>query len=137
MKDSEKTKTVFHGGVFLCRTKQRATPEEKVLLVERCLRGEVSQAQASRIAQIAESSFREWIKKYEAEGARAFLSQSGNRVYNEETKLQAITDYLSGKGSLLDVCKRYKIRSKSQLTNWIKVYNSRKTLDTRCQEEAA
>lgn len=114
------------GVVFFMPHKTKATPEEKVVLVERCLRGELNQAQASRVAGIALESFRKWIKKYEAEGAYAFLSPNGNRVYSEELKLQAVTDYLSGGGSLLDICKRYKIRSSSILSDWIKVYNSGK-----------
>ena len=35
-------------------------------------------------------------------------------------------DYLAGKGSLLDICKRYKIRATKQLRDWIKVYNNGK-----------
>lgn len=106
--------------------KTKATPEEKALLVERYLRGELSQAQASRIVHIKESSFREWVKKYEAEGACAFLISTGNRVYSEELKRQAVIDYLSGRGSLMEICKKYKIRSTCQLRDWIVLYNSGK-----------
>lgn len=125
MKDSEKTKTVFHGGIFMPQ-KTKATPEEKVLLIERCLRGELSQAQASRAIGITQKSFCRWVKKYEAEGTLAFLATEHNRVYSNEIKLQAVTDYLSGTGSLLDICKKYKIRSDKQLRAWLKVYNSGK-----------
>lgn len=106
--------------------KTKATPEEKVQLVERYLRGELSQPQASKIAKIRESTFQEWIKKYEAEGSLAFVSAKHNRVYSEELKRQAVSDYLTGEGSLLDICKKHKIRSPRQLRGWIKVYNSGK-----------
>ena len=36
----------------------------------------------------------------------------------------AVTEYLAGSGSLREICKKYKIRSKRQLIDWIKVYNS-------------
>ena len=91
--------------------KTRATPEEKVQLVERYLRGELSQPQASKIAKIRKSTFQEWIKKYEAEGSLAFVSTKHNRVYSEELKRQAVSDYLAGEGSLLDICNKYKIRT--------------------------
>lgn len=106
--------------------KTKATPEEKTLLVQRYLRGELSQAQASQAAQVTARTFREWVTKYKAEGSSAFLNTGNNRVYSEELKRQAATDYLSGRGSLLEICKKYKIRSAKQLRDWIKVYNSGK-----------
>ena len=54
------------------------------------------------------------------------LEQKQNRVYSEETKLKAVTDYLSGVGSLREICEKYKIRSNTQLRSWIKVYNNGK-----------
>ena len=106
--------------------KAKASPEEKTLLVERYLRGEISQRQAGRIAGVSKNSFCSWIKKYESEGSLAFHNTEHNRNYSEEIKQQAVMDYLAGKGSLLDICKRYKIRATKQLRDWIKVYNSGK-----------
>jgi len=37
---------------------------------------------------------------------------------------------LNGKGSLIDICKKYKIRSNSQLRRWIKKYNGYEELKT-------
>ena len=106
--------------------KTKLTPEEKTLLVERCLRGELSRAQASRIARTSKGRIQEWIKRYEAEGSLAFLKKDHNRVYGEDLKREAVTDYLSGRGSLLDICKKHKIRSAKQLRDWIVMYNSGK-----------
>lgn len=111
--------------------KQRATPEEKVSLVQRYIKGKISQAQASKIAGINESSFQLWIKRYEAEGSSAFLPVESNRVYDVELKRKAVEDYLSGGGSLLEICERYSIRSTFQLRSWIKVYNSGKDFDRK------
>jgi transposase-like protein len=46
-----------------------------------------------------------------------------NRSYSKEIKLAAVMDYLSGKGSLRDICEQYQIRSRKQLRDWLKVYN--------------
>jgi transposase-like protein len=46
-----------------------------------------------------------------------------NRVYSPDRKRAAVEEYLAGKGSLLDICRKYKIRAARQLRNWIKVYN--------------
>lgn len=43
--------------------------------------------------------------------------------YSDELKMCAAEDYLSGKGSLLEICRKYKIRSKAALRDWIKKYN--------------
>ena len=52
----------------------------------------------------------QWIANYQSIGESAFLA-NGNQHYSKELKEQAVGDYLSGKGSLLEVCKRYKIKS--------------------------
>ena len=48
--------------------------------------------------------------------------------YSKELKEQAVRDYLSGKGSLRDICKKYKLKSVTPLRNWIKMYNSHEKL---------
>lgn len=40
-----------------------------------------------------------------------------------EEKCKAIQDYLSGKGSQEEICKKYAIRSRVMLRNWILKYN--------------
>ena len=104
--------------------KQKATMEEKVKLVRACIKGKMSQSEASRKAGVGRNTVYEWIAQYEAEGAAAFLPHERNRVYSLELKQKAVQDYLKGKGSLLDICRKYKIRTKTQLIDWIKVYNA-------------
>ena len=50
------------------------------------------------------------------------------KSYSAELKYQAVSDYLSGKGLLREICRKYKIRSTRQLRNWIKMYNGHKEL---------
>lgn len=54
-----------------------------------------------------------------------------NNKYSTELKLQAVQDYIAGKGSLPEICKRYGIRSKTQLRDWIKWYNGHKVIRRR------
>ncbi|WP_349948391.1 helix-turn-helix domain-containing protein [Lacrimispora sp. BS-2] len=56
------------------------------------------------------------------------LNQIHNQSYSKDIKLQAIHDYLNGNGSQNDICKKYGIRSRTQLRRWIKVYNTGGTL---------
>lgn len=95
-----------------------------MLLVCRCLNGDVSVLGASREAGTSFSTIQRWITKYEAEGIESLQPHSKNRVYRPEEKLRAVQDYLSGKGSLLDICKMHKIKDARQLSKWIKVYKT-------------
>ena len=51
-----------------------------------------------------------------------------NKSYLAELKYQAVGDYLSGEGSLREICKKYGIRDKHTLQDWIKLYNGHKEL---------
>lgn len=98
--------------------------EERIRVVRRCLSGELGILEASRETGANHETIRAWIARYEADGVEAFLPHEKNRVYPPEEKRLAVQDYLSGGGSLLDVCKKHKIRSKTQLQNWLRVYTA-------------
>jgi transposase-like protein len=69
----------------------------------------------------------EWIRNYKAMGAMAFdHNQLTKRTQAE--KEAAVLAYISGEGSLIDVCYKYKIKSTSILRKWIKKYNSHEKL---------
>ena len=74
------------------------------------------------------TTLRHWIRKYQTFGAEGLMRRKGNQSYSAELKKCAVEEYLSGKGSLYDICVKYKIYSDLQLRNWIKVYNSHKEL---------
>ena len=53
------------------------------------------------------------------------------RKYSPELKQQAVQDYLTGKGSLRQICRQYEIKDKWQLRNWISCYNGHKEFKVR------
>ena len=53
------------------------------------------------------------------------------RKYSPELKQQAVQDYLTGKGSLRQLCRQYEIKDKKQLRNWISCYNGHKEFKVR------
>lgn len=73
------------------------------------------------------ASVQQWISNYESIGEDAFFA-NGYRSYSADMKRQAVQNYLSGKGSQSDICKKYGIRSKSKLQKWIKKYNGHEEL---------
>jgi transposase-like protein len=119
-----KKKTVFYGGISMGRSKYKA--EDKLRIARACLAGEIGCGQAGEQIGADVSMVRDWIRQYQTEGIAAFLPREGNRRYDPIIKEAAVKDYLSGKGSLRDICRKYNIRDKIQLRTWIKVYNGHK-----------
>ena len=104
--------------------KKELKPEEKVRIVRRCLEEGISTHRAGREVGVGQATIRRWIARYKAEGVEGFLPHERNRSYSPELKHQAVRDYLSGKGSLQDICGKYKIRSDKDLRGWVRVYNA-------------
>lgn len=108
--------------------KGKLKPEVKLELVERYLKGEISQLQAANEATVDSHAFRDWLRLYDTEGPSGLLTKTKNTLYSKETKLSSVNSYLSGEGSLKDICRKFKIRGEYQLREWIKRYNSHEDL---------
>ena len=101
----------------------RVSAEEKTKLVRKCIQGEMSYSEAARAIGVDKKTVSRWVRRYQSEGGGTFLVEK-NRRYSPELKREAVEFYLSGAGSLEDICRKYKIRSSRQLCDWIKVYNT-------------
>ena len=100
--------------------------EEKIRIAKECIAGRISQSEAETQTGVSRTVVADWIRLYQNEGASAFLPKRGNLQYDPILKEAAAKDYLSGRGSLREICRIYKIRSTDQLRKWIKVYNGHK-----------
>ena len=104
---------------------------ERIRIAEACINGETSAcAEADRVG-VHSSVVDDWIRQYQEEGPEAFLPRESLRRYDPVLKEAAVKAYLSGDGSLREICKQYKIRDKKQLRSWIKVYNGHKDFKKR------
>lgn len=103
--------------------KSKVTFEQKLSAVNDYLEGRKSQGQLAKEHNVVKASVRQWISKYQAIGKLGLITSSKNTCYSEEVKYAAIEEYLAGNDSLLDICKKYNIRSKTQLSNWVLKYN--------------
>ena len=101
--------------------------EEKVSIVLGYLNNNESITSISEKCGVDVSIIRSWIKGFQSMGTDAF-DNGKNKHYSTLLKFSAVTDYLSGKGSLREICLKYKIRSNTQLRNWIKKYNGHEEL---------
>ena len=104
--------------------KTKLTIEEKIEIVRMYSEGKESKCSLARRFGIDESSVRDYVTRYKAQGIESFTDHGKNRVYSEELKYQAIKAYMEGKGSTREVAARFGLRNSYQLRKWIKVYNS-------------
>ena len=107
--------------------KVKYSPEEKICAVNEYLNGKASIQSIADKLGIDFASLKQWINNYETIGTDAFYNPT-NRYYSKTEKEQAVNAYLSGEGSYMEICKRFKIRSTKQLRDWIKKYNSHEEL---------
>lgn len=107
--------------------KTRTSPDQQINAVKEYLEGNGSMQIIAERYGTAPTSLRRWISKYASMGGTAFY-QTGNKHYTSSEKEQAVVEYLSGKGSLDEICRKYKILSDSQLRQWIKKYNGHEKL---------
>lgn len=107
--------------------KSKYSVDEKVRAVQKYLDGKGSKDSVAKELDITRQSFEQWVKNYEAMGIDAFITHQ-NKHYSKPEKELAVTAYLAGEGSLMDICKKFKIHSTSILRKWIKKYNSHEEL---------
>lgn len=106
--------------------RKKVTVTDQIEAVKSCIEGKLSQSEAAKRLGVNKVNVMEWVKRYKAGGVLAFKELEHNTIYSTEIKQEAVTEYLNGKGSLGDIAAKYGLRSKSQLRDWIKVYNSGK-----------
>ena len=106
--------------------KSKVSTEIKVQAVEDYLRGIKSLSEISNEINIYKSAISAWVRKYKTFGKEGLLNKEYNTSYSAQLKTQAVIDYLDGKGSLDDICIKYKISAIGILQQWIKKYNGHK-----------
>ena len=111
--------------------KVKYTVMAKIEAAERYLRGEASAAEIAvemKMPKTGEIRILEWAAIYRENGIEGFHLKEGNGSYTAEEKQQAVEEYLQGKGSLREICRKHHIPSSWTLWQWIKRYNSNKEL---------
>ena len=106
--------------------REKIKSEDKIRIAKAYVQGKVGLSEAAKQIGVHHSVIEDWAGQYETEGVQAFLPRTSNRRYAPILKEAAVKDYLTGKGSIRSICKKYKIRDTKQLRTWIKVYNGHK-----------
>lgn len=112
-------------------SKPKFSPEIKIHACEDFLSGKHTSAQVCEKYGItynekncSSTSLSEWVAKYRAVGAEAFTHSHHNKSYSSELKTQAVEEYLSGKGAILEITVKYGISDTKVLRRWILKYNA-------------
>lgn len=102
----------------------RHSLEENVQAVEAITKQGKVLKYISKDFDIHPSTLEEWIYKYESKGIDGLKESRTWKKYCIELKLQAVQDYLDGKYSLKECCRKYDISDTKVLREWIKRYTS-------------
>lgn len=103
----------------------------KLKICEEMLNGKLSLRRAFKKYHIYGTTIREWLVSYQTDGAAGLSPSSRCKSYPPELKMNAIQDYLSGKGTEDQICIKYGIKSAHRLHCWIKRYNSHEKFKLR------
>ena len=105
--------------------RNKITDEERMAAVQEYLNGEGSYRSIAKKYGIDYEQFRQLVIRAQAEGIESIKISHTNKKYPAGIKIAAVKDYLEGKGSQVEICKKYRITNNSILIQWIKCYNNR------------
>ena len=100
--------------------------ETKIHAVKQCYARVGSLNQIAARSGVNRSTLQKWLLNYDLLGEEGLCHHAGNHHYPAIVKQQAAESYLSGQMSIEAVCKKYQLRSKSQLEQWVMMYNGQK-----------
>ena len=100
--------------------------ETKIQAVEQYYAGAGSLNQIAERFGVHRSTLQKWLLNHDLFGEEGLRHRAGNHHYPAIVKQQAVELYLSGQMSIEAVCKKYQLRSRSQLEQWVMLYNGQK-----------
>ena len=98
--------------------------ETKVEYAKLVASGKIGATSLAHQIGVAPKRVRYWTALYKEHGETAFINVGINKVYPMELKLEAVKDYINGKGSYESIAAKYCLRSETQLFQWVKMYNN-------------
>ena len=104
--------------------KKKHTPEWMLERVEEYLSGKGSYSSIAQANGICRFTLQSWVAKYKMHGASVFATESGNRHYSKEFKIQCVKAVICGEGSVDDIVAKYNISCRRVLQGWIMRYNA-------------
>lgn len=104
--------------------KGKYNASEKLAILGEIESGQIGFMAATKKYGISHTTLTSWRRRYEVYGYEGLEIRTRNRSYSMELKLHAVKDYLYGGLSQYQIIDKYKISSRTQLSDWVKKYNS-------------
>ena len=104
--------------------KSKTSPEFKIMLCQKYLRGEGSYRELSNSYGVYHSLLETWVGKYRIHGEQCFYPKVGNAHYTKEFKIKCVEEVLLRGYSVEEIVAKYNISSGQVLRNWILKYNA-------------
>lgn len=115
--------------------RSKLTDKERIAAVQEYLEGKGSYAAIAKRYGINHERFRQMVIRAKTEGIEAVRISSRNKKYSTEIKLKAVTEYLEGKCSQMEICAKYHITQDTVFRRWISCNNSGKDFKERTRSE--
>lgn len=109
--------------------KVKYSAEIKLKYVMAYKENKMSKKAIARELKIDPESISSWITNYEAFGIEGLKPSEKKIKYTEVLKESAVLEYLQGELSQQKICKKYGIRTKRALQDWIMRYNGHEKLN--------
>lgn len=103
--------------------KAKFSQQIKLGIVKEYIEGNTSSGRLARKYGCNKQSIFGWVSKYRTYGENAFIETHKNQSYTKEFKRKVVEEYLTGGTSLSALVNKYNMRSKSQVSDWVKLYN--------------
>lgn len=100
--------------------------ETRIHIVKEYQKGQISLKQLGLKYGLNGETVRQMVIRHKSEGEEGLRNKKQNKKYSTDLKIQAVKEYLSGKGSRIEISSKYKISSPSVLRKWIIWYNGHK-----------
>ncbi len=107
----------------------------KELIIKACkdfVTGALSFDEICSKYRINRNSLQDWVAQFISCGETSFIKTPGNATYTSDFKIQAVEEYISGAGSIRNICYKYQIPSTYTLRKWISLYNANRELKDYC-----
>lgn len=115
--------------------RSKLTDEERIAAVQEYLDGKGSYGSIAKKYGIALQTLRQKVIYAKTNGIESIRISHRNKRYSAETKVKAVTEYLKGKESQIEICRRYHIPDTRVFRRWILCYNSGKDFKERTRSE--
>ncbi|MDF9300135.1 transposase [Weissella fermenti] len=109
-------------------SRSKYSPKEKLKMIESYQKSSLSMRAFALSNNVGLNALHNWLRLYANFGMEGLSESPDNQKYSKEFKRKVVQAYLSGEGTLRELTRRFKLRSDSQISDWVSKYNGNQEL---------